>query len=121
MMMLKNGLKGQIGYFNYLLLSMIITYILLGMWAQYDVGVNCPSYETLKAQYQHVENINITNGTLITGTTPDPFYLSSIYGFVTLLFSGCTGISWEIYLVIFVVPIIVIIIYLFGVVTGGGP
>lgn len=113
--------KGELGYFNYLLLSLIICYILLGMYAQYDVSVNCPAYSQLKNQYQNVENINITNGTLDNPDTGfDPFYLGSVYNFVSLLFSGCTGIPWEIYLIIFVVPTILIVIYLYSVVVGGG-
>lgn len=122
--------KGSLGLFFFLLIFFVIEYLLLGMYAQYDVSVNCQGYNNLQTAYDVPPNTpyNITNGT--GGPIPDtsawwdPFGVVSWLGnginFVTLLFGGCTGLPWEIYLLGFGVPMLIMGIYIYQLVRSGG-
>jgi len=122
--------KGSLDLIYTLLIFLSLLYIGVGSYATYDIQINCVGYDSLKASYDAKPNtpFNLTNGTggPIIDASPwwDPFgvisWLGNGIGFLSLMFGGCTGIPWEIYLIIFVVPMIVIGIYAYQLVRSGG-
>jgi len=130
MMIQKSKRKGSLNLFFFIVVFMVFEYLLLGMYAVYDVSVNCEGYSNLEENYNIAPNtpFNITNGT--GGTIPDtsawwdPFGVVSWLGngvaFVTLLFGGCTGLPWELYLLAFGIPMLIAGIFLYQLVRSGG-
>jgi hypothetical protein len=122
--------KGSLNLFFFVVVFMVIEYLLLGSYAVYDVSLNCPGYANLEANYNVEPNTpyNLTNGTggTFADTSPwwDPFGVVSWLGngvnFVTLLFGGCTGLPWQLYLLGFGIPMLIIGIYLYQLVRSGG-
>lgn len=122
--------KGSLNLFFYLLVFIVIEYILLGSYAVYDVGINCPGYENIEENYNIAPNTpyNITNGSGApipdTSAWWDPFGVISWLGngidFVNMLFAGCTGIPWQVYIIAFVIPLLIVGIFIYQLVRSGG-
>lgn len=87
--------------FYFLVVSQIILLILVSMFTVYFVGLNCPSV----AQFQQVVDENPYN------ETSPATALTNIWVLLGAVFSGCTGIPWWIYIIIFVPAIIAIVVY----------
>jgi len=97
---------GNLQTFYYLVTLQIILIILIGMYSSYLVGVNCPSFETFKMQYNVSSQADA---------------LSSIWYTINIITSGCTGIPWWIYIIIFLPILIAILIYILpNWLAGGG-
>jgi hypothetical protein len=102
-------MKGTLNTFYYLIASQIILLLLVVMYAGYMVQLNCPQYDALQEQWSSVP-YNETSA--ITA-------LQNTWTVLSLLFSGCSGIPWWIYMVIFVPALIAIVVYVVPFVGGG--
>lgn len=87
--------------FYFLVTSQIILLILVSMYAVYSVQLNCPSV----TEFQQVVEDNPYN------QTNPATALTNIWIMLGAIFSGCSGIPWWIYIIIFVPAIIAIVIY----------
>lgn len=126
MMMIKRKMmkgRSELAHFQYLLVLLICMYIFVGGFAQYDVSVNCAVLGDLEKGY----SFNVTEETEgMTQPTAWDWgigvwsFLSGSWAFITMLFSGCTGVPWYIYVIVFVVPIVGIIIFIVSKLPGVG-
>lgn len=94
--------------FYYLLTSQIILLLLISMYAVYMVDLNCPSLEQIArdagdAGYNETDPVNA---------------ITNVWLFLGLIVSGCAGIPWWIYIVIFIPAIIAMIVYIVPFVGG---
>jgi len=119
--------RGELSHFHAVITFSAVFLILVGSIAAYDTSISCPGIETLQAS-TIPGAINLTNGTgdSYPPTSPwwDPFgvftYLSGVWSFVGVFFTGCTGVPWEIYVLFMVIPSLIIMIYLYQLVRSGG-
>jgi hypothetical protein len=81
--------------------SQIVLLILVGLYAGHMAELNCPSYQ----QFQQIVYDNPYEQ-----TTPINA-LTNIWVLLGAVFSGCTGIPWWIYMIVFVPTFIAIIVY----------
>lgn len=94
--------------FYYLLTSQIILLILVSLYAIYMVGLNCPAV----LEFQETVDDNPYNQT-------DPgAAIANIWVMLGAIFSGCSGIPWWIYIIIFVPSIVAIVVYVVPFVGG---
>lgn len=121
MMMIKRKMlsgRSDLAHFQYLLVLLICLYVLVGGFASYDINANCGIGEDI---------INDNYGLNITSDfsgmeEPDAWdfgsmawaMLTGVWNFIYALFSGCTGVPSWIYITIFVIPLIVIVLYVIG-------
>lgn len=94
--------------FYYLITSQIILLILVSFYASYMVSLNCPSLsqvgsEAIEPGYNETSPVNA---------------LTNVWLFIGLIFSGCSGIPWWIYIIIMVPSLIAIIVYIVPFVGG---
>lgn len=94
--------------FYYLLTSQIVLLLLVSGYSVYMVDVHCPEYDQLKAEFDSVP-YNETNPATA---------LSNTWALLSMIFSGCSGIPWWVYIVIFIPSLIVMIVYLVPFVGG---
>lgn len=84
-----------------LVVSQILLLILFSAYAVYMVDLNCPTLPEVQSSFESIpynqSNILTTSG--------------NVWATLGFLFSGCSGIPWYIYIVIFVPAIIAIVVY----------
>lgn len=87
--------------FTMLMTFQAIFLVLTVLYASYMVELNCPSIETLQEQIEDVpfDEVNPTNT------------LTNTWGFIGLLFSGCSGIPWWIFLIVIAPSLIAMAVY----------
>ena len=94
--------------FYFLITSQIILLILISFYAAYMVTLNCPAVQ----EFQSVVDDNPYNAT-------DPANaLNNIWIMLGAIFSGCSGIPWWIYIIVFVPAIVAIVVYVVPFVGG---
>lgn len=94
-------MKGSLNTFYFLITSQVILLLLVVSYAGYMVGLNCPQYDTIRAQMEAVPYNETNAWTALTNT----------WTMLSLIFSGCGGIPWWIYMVIFIPALIAIVVY----------
>jgi hypothetical protein len=87
--------------FYYLVTSQIILLILVSSYAVYMTQLNCPQYQALQDQF---ENIPFNETSPLTA-------LSNTWSLLSLMFTGCSGIPWWIYIIIFAPALIAMVVY----------
>ena len=94
--------------FYFLITSQIILLILISFYALYMVQLNCPAVQ----EFQDVVNDNPYNETSpVTAIT-------NIWVMLGAIFSGCSGIPWWIYIIVFVPAFIAIVVYVVPYIGG---
>lgn len=101
-------MAGNLQGFYYLLISQIILIILVFSYSSYMVELNCPGYN----QIQDISNDNPYNETNPVNA------LSNIWLMLGAIFSGCSGIPWWIYVVVFIPSIIAMVVYVVPFIGG---
>ncbi len=94
--------------FYFLLTSQIIILLLVSAYAVFMTDLNCPS----------LEDTATAAGDAGYNETNPANALNNVWLFLGLVVSGCAGIPWWIYIVIFVPAIIAMIVYLVPFVGG---
>jgi len=95
--------QGSLHTFYYLITLQVVLVTLLGMYTAYMADLHCPRPEV----YGLNENITVTQ--------------SNIWFYINSLLSGCTGIPWWIYVIIFLPIIIAVLVYVIpNWIIGGG-
>lgn len=97
----KASVKGTLNTFFYLVTSQIILLLLIIGYSGYMLELNCPEYDALIDQF---ESVPYNQTSPVTA-------LSNTWAVLSLLFSGCGGIPWWIYLIVFVPSLIAIVVY----------
>lgn len=87
--------------FYYLITSQILLLLLVSSYAVYMTELNCPEYASLQQQFEEIPYNETTPLTALNNT----------WALLSLMFSGCTGIPWWIYIVIFAPALIAIVVY----------
>ena len=95
-------MKGNLNTFYFLITSQIILLLFVVSYAGYMVELNCPAYEVLQNQFDEIP-INETDAWTALGNT---------WAMLSLIFSGCGGIPWWIYIIIFIPALIAIVVYI---------
>lgn len=87
--------------FYSLITVQIILLILVSGYASYLAETNCPEYSALQAQF---EDVPYNETTPLTA-------LSNTWALFSIMFTGCTGIPWWIYIIIFTPMLIAVVVY----------
>jgi len=87
--------------FYFLMVSQIILLIMVSMYAVYMVELKCPSVTEFE---QIVDDNPYDETSPVTA-------LTNIWLMLGAIFSGCSGIPWWIYIIVFVPAIIAIVVY----------
>lgn len=99
---------GNLQTFYFIITSQVILILLTTAYAGYMVELNCPSLAEFQAQagepgYNETDPSNA---------------LTNVWLFLSLIFSGCAGIPWWIYIIIFVPALIAVIVYVVPFIGG---
>jgi len=93
---------GDLRTFYSLVTVQIIFLILIAGYSSFMAEVHCPEYTALQAQF---ESVPYNETTPLTA-------LSNTWALLSIMFTGCTGIPWWIYIIIFVPMLIAIVVYI---------
>jgi len=92
---------GDLRTFYYLVTVQIILLILISGYASFMAEVHCPEYTALQDEF---ESVPYNETTPLTA-------LSNTWALLSIMFTGCTGIPWWIYIIIFTPMLIAIVVY----------
>lgn len=95
-------MKGNLNTFFFLITSQIILLLLVSTYSAYMITLNCPSYDKLQDDLANIP-VNETNAWTALTTT---------WTVLTILFSGCAGIPWWVFIITFLPALIAIIVYI---------
>ncbi len=101
-------MPGSLNTFYYLVTSQVILLLLIVSYASYMVELNCPQYDTIREQMEQTPYNETSPLTAI----------SNVWSILSLIFSGCSGIPWWIYLIVFLPSLIAIVVYVVPFVGG---